>query len=188
MSFYGSLREAITSIPKEEKLLILGDFNARVGRHEIWNVLGTYGNINNNGLNLLQRCPQFNLAICNTFYQKQKHKVTWIHPRSKHGHMIDFIITRRDDLRDVCNVCVLRSAECDTDHKIRMEGVKVPKRINVSKLNQHDVCRNICDTFENLNFDGTSNFKDQVCATGVEVRDLNQKKHRARCNKAAARN
>ena len=32
MSFYGALREAITSIPKKEKLLILGDFNARVGR------------------------------------------------------------------------------------------------------------------------------------------------------------
>ena len=56
MSFYGALREAITSIPKEEKLLILGDFNAGVGRqHEIWNALGKYGigNISNNGLNLL---------------------------------------------------------------------------------------------------------------------------------------
>ena len=69
--------------------------------------------------------------------------------------MID-IITRRDDLGDVCNVRVLRSAECDTDHKMvrgkfklqirkktRMEGVKFPKRINVSKLNQHDVCKNL---------------------------------------------
>ena len=32
--------------------------------------------------------------------------------------MIDFIITRRDDLRDICNVRELRSAECDTDHKM----------------------------------------------------------------------
>jgi hypothetical protein len=196
MSFYGALREAITSIPKEEKLLILGDFNARVGRqNEIWNALGKYGigNINNNGLNLLQLCSEFNLAISNTFFrQKEKHKVTWIHPRSKHGHMIDFIITRRGDLRDVCNVRVLRSAECDTDHKmvrgkfklqirkkIRMEGVKVPKRINVSKLNQPDVCKILCDTFENLHFDGSwENFKNQVYTTGVEVLGLNQKKHR----------
>ena len=106
--------------------------------------------------------------------------------------MIDFTITRRDDLSDVCNIRVLRSAECDTNHKMvrgkfklqirkktRMEGVKVLKRINVSKLNQRDVCRNLCDTFENLNFDGTSeNFKNQVYATGVEVLGLNQKKHR----------
>ena len=72
--------------------------------------------------------------------------------------MIDFIITRRDDLRDVCNVRMLLSAECDTDHKLvrvkfklqvrkktRMEGVKVPKRINVSKLNQPDVCQQLSD-------------------------------------------
>ena len=181
MSFYRALREAITSIPKQEKLLILGDFNARVWRqYEVCNALGKYGidNINNNGLNLLELCSEFNLALCNIFFhQKQKHKVTWIHPRSKHCHMID-IITRRDDLRDVCNVRMLRSAECDTDRKMvrgkfklqirkktRMEGVNVPKRINVCKLNRH-VCRNLCDTFENLNFDGTwETFKNQrsVC-------------------------
>ena len=83
MSFYGALREAITSIPKEERLLIMGDFNAQVGRqHEIWDALGHYGigKMNSNGLNLLQLCSEFNLAICNTFFhQKLKHKVTWTH-------------------------------------------------------------------------------------------------------------
>ena len=157
--------------------------------------LGWYGigNVNSNGLNLLQLCSESNLAICNTFYrQKQKHKATWIHPRSKHGHMIDYIITRRDDLSDVCNVRVLRSAECDTDHKMvrgkfklqvrrktRMEGVKVPKRINVSKLNRPDVCQQLSDTFDHLSFDGTwENFKGQVYSIGVEVLGLNQRKHR----------
>ena len=49
----------------------------------------------------------------------------------------------------------------------------------MSKLNQHDVCRKLCDTFENLNFDGTwENFRNQVYATGVEVLGLNQKKHK----------
>ena len=106
--------------------------------------------------------------------------------------MIDFIITRRGDLRDVCNVRVLRSAECDTDHKMvrgkfklhvrkktRMEGVKVPKRINVTKLNQPDVCQQLPDTLDHLKFDGTwENFKDQVYSTGVEVLGMNQRKHR----------
>ena len=36
ISFYGALQGVITSIPKAEKLLVLGDFNARVGRqHDI---------------------------------------------------------------------------------------------------------------------------------------------------------
>ena len=54
MSFYGDLRGVIL---KEEKLLVMGDFNARVARQrDIWNVFGRYGmgNANSNGSNLLQ--------------------------------------------------------------------------------------------------------------------------------------
>ena len=61
ISFYGVLRGVITLNfridVKEEKLLVMGDFNARVGRQrDIWNVFGRYGidNVNSNGLNLLQ--------------------------------------------------------------------------------------------------------------------------------------
>lgn len=32
--------------------------------------------------------------------------------------MIDYIITCKEDIRDVCNVRELRSAECDTDYKL----------------------------------------------------------------------
>ena len=32
LAFYGAYREAITKIPVEEKLITLGDFNARVGK------------------------------------------------------------------------------------------------------------------------------------------------------------
>ena len=83
-----------------------------------WSVLGQYGvgKMNNNGLRLLDFCTQFDLAIPNTFFrQKTKHKVTWFRPRSGHGHLIDYIITRKSDIQDVCNVRVLRSAECGTD-------------------------------------------------------------------------
>ena len=44
MSFYETLRCTISSVPKEEKLIILGDFNARVGQeHQTWDALGRYG-------------------------------------------------------------------------------------------------------------------------------------------------
>ena len=44
--FYEDLNSAISSVPKQDKFLILGDFNARVGQdHKIWaGVLGTQGN------------------------------------------------------------------------------------------------------------------------------------------------
>ena len=163
------------------------------GTRDIWNMFGRYGinNVNSNGLNLLQLCSELNFAICNTFFRKKKkHKVTWTHPRSKHGHMIDFIITRRNDLRDVWVLC---GANCYNDHKmvsgkfmfqiqkkIHMEGVKVPKRINASKLHQPDMCKQLYDTFDNLNFDGTwGNLKDKMYAIiGVVVLGLSQRNHR----------
>ena len=122
MSFYDGLRDAIKSVPKEEELIILRDLNVRVGRqHETWDALDPYGTgkINSSGLILLELCSEFNLAICNIFFrQKQKHTFTWIHPRPKHGRMIDYIIIRKVDIRDVGNVRVLTSGECDTDHKL----------------------------------------------------------------------
>ena len=195
-SFYGALLTAITSIPKEEKLILLGDFNARVGReHETWDALGHYGvgNMNSNGLRLLELCSECNLAVSNTFFrQKLKHKVTWTHPRSKHGHMIDFIITRKNDLNDVCSVRVLRSAECDTDHKLvrgkfklrirkknRMSGVKVPKRINVGKLKQPVICETVREKLDSLDFDGSwENFKENVYEVGVEILGFKSRIHK----------
>ena len=44
MAFYQDLRNSINSIPNVDKILLLGDFNARVGSdHENWNALGQRG-------------------------------------------------------------------------------------------------------------------------------------------------
>ena len=43
-SFYNALSETVNSVPKEDKLIILGDFNARVGAdNSTWSPLGRYG-------------------------------------------------------------------------------------------------------------------------------------------------
>ena len=186
ISFYDALRSAVNSVPKEEKLIVLGDFNARVGRdNQTWDALGRYGvgKMNTNGLRLLELCSECDLVVCNTFFrQKLKHKATWTHPRSKIGHMIDFIITRQSDLADVCSMRVLRSADCDTDHKLvrcklklrirkrmRMNGVKAPKRIDVAKLKLPGVTESLRAKLDDMEFDGSWNtFKEQVYNAGVE--------------------
>ena len=78
--FINDLHNCIISIPNADKILLLGDFNARVGSdHENWNALGQHGigKMNSNGLLLMQLCTEFKLAVCNAFYQqKVMHKVT----------------------------------------------------------------------------------------------------------------
>ncbi|PZC75629.1 hypothetical protein B5X24_HaOG205905 [Helicoverpa armigera] len=109
--FYEELTQCLHKIPNREKILLLGDFNARVGRdYEAWpKVLGRHGvgNINSNGQLLLSLCAQFQLAITNTMFRlAAKHKTTWMHPRSKHWHLIDYAITRQ---RDISQVLVTRA-------------------------------------------------------------------------------
>ncbi|XP_063615901.1 uncharacterized protein LOC134789116 [Penaeus indicus] len=41
-----------------------------------------------------------------------------MHPRSKHWHLIDYILVRQKDLKDVLHTRVMPSAECRTDHRL----------------------------------------------------------------------
>lgn len=160
---------------------------------ETWSPLGTDSicKINSRGLRLLELCSELNLAITNTCRQKEKYNVTWIHPRSKHNHLIDFIITRKRDIGDACNVKVLCSADCDIDHKlvrgkfklrirkkIRMNGVKVPKQLNISRLAEKDVCNQLCLRLSSVNLQKSwEAFKEQMYSVGAEVLGFVDRKH-----------
>ena len=41
-----------------------------------------------------------------------------MHPRSKHWHLIDYVIVRRRDLNEVQITRAMRGAECSTDHRL----------------------------------------------------------------------
>ncbi|KAJ3606704.1 hypothetical protein NHX12_026223 [Muraenolepis orangiensis] len=123
-AFYADLDKILSEVPKEDKLILLGDFNARVGRnHHLWRgTLGRegVGNTNSNGILLLTKCSEHNLVITNTlFRQKNKFKTSWMHPRSKLWHLIDYVIVRSKDRRDVLNTRAMTSADdCWTDHRL----------------------------------------------------------------------
>ncbi|XP_046863334.1 craniofacial development protein 2-like [Xenia sp. Carnegie-2017] len=95
-AFYEELNQLLSSVDRRDKLIILGDFNARVGvDYTIWpNILGRHGagKCNSNDLMLLSLCAQHELTITNTLFQQaDKLKNTWMHPRSKQWHMLDYL-------------------------------------------------------------------------------------------------
>ena len=91
--FYSDLGQLVQKIPKEDKNVVMGDFNARVGSDfNSWPVLGKHwiGKANRNGLAFLTFCTENNLSISSTYFQqKDKFKSTWMHFRSKHWYLID---------------------------------------------------------------------------------------------------
>ena len=139
--FYQQLHSIILSVPITDKLIILGDFNARVGKDtKIWNkVIGRHGmgSTNSNGTMLLSLCAEHKLVISNTtFDQPESHIGSWQHPRSKRWHLIDYVITRQRDQRDVSIARAYRGADCDTDHKLiraRVSFTIEPRHQNQTK-------------------------------------------------------
>ncbi|KAG6932534.1 craniofacial development protein 2, partial [Chelydra serpentina] len=136
---YDQLDMIIRSIPKEEHLILLGDFNARVGAdHDFWpTYLGRFGvgEMNENEQRLLELCSYHDLSITNSFFQtKPQHKVSWRHPRSMHWHQLDLIIIRRSALKCVLLTRTFHSADCDSDHSLVCSKMKLqPKKIHRSR-------------------------------------------------------
>ena len=150
--FYSELRGVIDSVPRQDKLIILGDFNARVGADwTAWEgVLGRHGvgKCNSNGQLLLELCMTYNLSITNTMFQlPHRNRTSWMHPRSKHWHLIDYVLVRRGDIGDVRVTKSMCGADCWTDHRLvvsklklvlqqprRPQGPKAPKKLDPTKL------------------------------------------------------
>ena len=119
--FYENLKTIIRKTARHVKLILLGDFNARVGSDlSAWErVIGHHGvgNENSNGSLLLTMCAEFQLVITNTLFQQaEKYKISWMHPRSKHWHLIDYTIIRQRDIYDVRKTRARRCRVCWSDH------------------------------------------------------------------------
>jgi len=84
------LRSTLIQVPRRDKLIVLGHFNARIDSDStIWgNVMGKHGvgNIIINARRFLSLCSEFGFFVISTLFQlKHKHKTTWMHPGPSTG-------------------------------------------------------------------------------------------------------
>ncbi|KAF7238139.1 Craniofacial development protein 2 [Varanus komodoensis] len=195
--FYEDLDALLSSVKRTDRLILLGDFNARVGSdHSAWDgVIGKngIGKCNSNSLLLLKTCAAHDLIITNTIFRLPTHKKTsWMHPRSKHWHLIDYVIVRRKDRQDVRVTKAMPSADCWTDHRLiisklslhikpkrRLQGNKaVMKKINVSKLRNTNTAASLAEDLDNQLSElqlkenaekGWEHFRDIVHSSALKV-------------------
>ena len=191
--FYSQLNETLGNISNSDKIILLGDFNARIGKdHNTWeNVIGNFGTgkCNTNGQLLLETCTEHQLVITNTcFKHKDAHKHSWMHPRSKHWHLIDYIITRQRDLHDFLDTRAVRGANCSTDHimirsstklkirsLIKKKGKQPHRKLDISKLKNEKIRSDLESAINDqlVQVDGTleekwSSFRDTVYKASFE--------------------
>jgi len=166
--FYQSLSQQLSRVHDTDRLILLGDFNARVGdNHELWpGVLGreSHGNCNANGELLLELCAEHRLNITNSnFRLRRRFKTTWMHPRSKHWHTLDYIITRQQHRPEVMITrAMLGADDCWTDHRMLLSKlkfkisskpihhiVKPPRKLDTDQLQNADACAAYRDSVRN---------------------------------------
>ena len=143
--FYDQLGDCLDNA-KNDSIIILGDLNARVGKDwSSWpSVIGKHGvgNMNSNGLMLLEFCTRYQLTVMGTMFQlKNSLKSTWQHLRSKHWHQLDHVIANKDARQYIAVTKANILADCFTDHRLlvckckftlkrRKKGVKPPKKLD----------------------------------------------------------
>ncbi len=140
--FYDQLEQVLAGVSRRDLLIVMGDFNARVGSdYETWSkTLGKYGvenDVSDNGLRLLDLCATNDLCVLGTFFQhKRIHQYTWYQRGTDHRSQIDHILIRRRWFSSVDDTRVYRGGEfSNSDHrllvakmKLRLSTKRKPKR------------------------------------------------------------
>jgi hypothetical protein len=110
-SFYDELERLFDTFPKYHKNMLLGDFNAKVGREDIFKP--TIGNeslhesSNDNGSRVVNFTTSKNLRVKGTLFPHRNiHKYTWTSPDGKTYNQIGHVLV---DRRRHSNVLDVRS-------------------------------------------------------------------------------
>ncbi|BHF77094.1 hypothetical protein SprV_0502019600 [Sparganum proliferum] len=128
--FYEDLHALLATVPKADKSTVLDDFNARVGTdHAAWRgVLGPHGlrGSNDNGLLLLRTLAERRLVLMNTFLcLPVREKAIWMHCRSRQWHLLDYVLVRRRDQRDVQVTKAIPGADGWTDYRLVISKIHI---------------------------------------------------------------
>ena len=174
-SFYEELEQIFDHFPKNDVKILLGDFNAKVGRENIFKPTIGQESLHqdsiDNGVRLVNFATSKNLLVkSKMFPHRNIHKYTWTSPDGKTHDQIDHVLIGRRWHSSVMNVRIFRGPDCDTDYylvigKVR-ERIALDKqaaqmfdrqRFNLRRINEPEVREQyqieITNRLENLNDD-----------------------------------
>jgi len=130
--FYNKLSDVCDKTPRNDALILLWDFNAKIGKeHSNKRVAGrhTLHDITSeNGEKLVQLAIAHNLETSSTKFQHRRiHKGTWKAPGQDICNQIDHVLISKRRASTITDVRTLRGPNCDSDHylvrtKIRQEN------------------------------------------------------------------
>ena len=144
--FYERVDQVIGEYKKgRECLVVMGDFNGKVGSNREEDTVGPYGRgeRNDNGERVVNFCKSHNLFITNTwFQQKSTAQHTWTAPNGETKNQIDYVLVDKRFRNGVQNSKSMPGADCESDHnpvimkmKIRLQSVRKCKKTDKWNIN-----------------------------------------------------
>nr|VZI22606.1 unnamed protein product [Spirometra erinaceieuropaei] len=171
--FNEDLHALLASVPKADKLIVLCYFNARVRTdHAAWRgVLGPHGlhGYDDNGLLLLQTCAEHQLILTNPFFSLPERKeATWMHPRPRQWPLVDYVLARRRDQRDMQVKKAIPGADGCTDRRLVIYSLAGDHEELAQRIDNLPVTAAAADTAASTIFDAAILHLPQV-ETNVDL-------------------
>ena len=142
--FYNDVQAIIDTTRRDDLLLVMGDFNAKVGDQLDSDCgIGKFGlgNRNGNGDLLAEFCRANDLFLCNTSFQHpERRRYTWVSPDGETRNQIDYFAALKRHRRHILDSKAYPGADCDSDHipvctKVRVRLHKQTKESRVIRYN-----------------------------------------------------
>ena len=103
--FWEDLDGLIESVSKEERIVLGADLNGHVGEGNIGDeeIMGRYGagTKNKEGSMVVDFGKRMDLAIVNTYFKKDEHRVTY--KSGGKSTQVDYVMCRRRNLKEMCD-------------------------------------------------------------------------------------
>ena len=118
--FYEDLQDLLELTPPKDVLLIIGDWNAKVGSQKAPGVTGKFGVgvQSETGQRLTEFCQENALVIANTLFQQHKRRLyTWTSPDGQYRNQIDYILCSQRWRSFKQSAKTRPGADCGSDHE-----------------------------------------------------------------------
>ena len=164
-AFWDNLNECMSEFRDNERVLVMGDLNAKVGDRERAGVVGRHGvkGVNENGERLIEMCCERRLIVGNTWFEKRPfQKYTREGENGQEKSLIDYVLVDERSKRFLEDVNVFRGAAGGISDHYLVEA-KVRVRRCVRRERREEVHKKMVKVRELEKEEVRKDFEDGMC-------------------------